>query len=130
SLVRKRGSLLFAHFGLSGPVILDISRVVSEHAHPDTSILVIDLLPNLSEAELSDFLRDESVSSGKKQLAVVLSAYLPRRLADVVLEQAGLMKDRKVAALSKEERNRLVAAIKQLTIPLTGTLGFKKAEVT
>jgi hypothetical protein len=130
NLVRKRGSLLFAHFGLSGPVILDISRAVSEHAHPHTLILVIDLLPSLSEAELTGFLRDQSANSGKKQLAVVLSTYLPRRLADVVLEQAALMKDRKAAALSKEERNRLVAAIKQLPIPLTGTLGFKKAEVT
>src|SRR5205807_796893 len=69
-------------------------------------------------------------ASGKKQLAVVLAAHVPRRLADIVLEQAGLAKDRKAAALSREERNRLVAAVKRLRIPLTGTLGFKKAEVT
>src|SRR5262249_40930084 len=92
--------------------------------------LAIDLLPNLPEAALSGFLRAESAASGRKQLAVVLSAHLPRRLADVVLEQAGLAKDRKAAALSKEERRRLVAVMKQLAIPLTGTLGFKKAEVT
>jgi predicted Rossmann fold flavoprotein len=129
-LVRRRGSLLFAHFGLSGPVILDISRVVSGHARQETLTLIIDLLPNLSEAALSDFLRVESAASGKKQLAVVVAAHVPRRLAEVVLQQAGLAKDRKAAALSKEERRRLVAAIKQLPIPLTGTLGFKKAEVT
>src|SRR5205085_4880906 len=55
---------------------------------------------------------------------------LPRRLADVVVEEAGLARHRKAAALGREDRDRLVAAIKQLAIPLTGTLGFKKAEVT
>ncbi len=84
----------------------------------------------LAETELDGFLRNQSIASGKKQLAVVLTAHLPRRLADVVLDQAGLSKDRKAAALGKEERARLVGAIKRLEIPLTGSLGFKKAEVT
>ena len=38
--------------------------------------------------------------------------------------------DRKAAALTKDDRLRLARAIKHLPIPLTGTLGFKKAEVT
>ena len=130
SLIGRRGSLLFAHFGLSGPVILDVSRVVSGHVQPQTLTLLIDLLPHLSEAELAEYLRGESSASGKKQLAVVLSTHVPRRLADVCLEQAGLAKDRKAAALSKDERHRLVRAVKGLAIPLTGNLGFKKAEVT
>lgn len=88
------------------------------------------MTPQLSEDALSAFLRAESISSGKKQLAVVLATHLPRRLAEVALTHAGLAVDRKAAALSKEERNRLVTAIKKMAIPLTGTLGFKKAEVT
>jgi predicted Rossmann fold flavoprotein len=129
-LVHRQGSLLFAHFGLSGPVILDVSRIVSGHAHPESLTLLIDLLPDMPAAELDNLLRVESAASGKKQLAVVLTAHLPRRLADVVLEQAGLAKDRKAAALSKEQRKRLVEATKHLPVPLTGNLGFKKAEVT
>ncbi len=129
-LIRRRGSLLFAHFGLSGPVILDVSRVVSGHAHPESLQLLLDLLPTMPEPALADFLRLETAASGKKQLAVVLTAHLPRRLADLVLQQAGLAVDRKAAALSKDERNRLVKAGKSLAVPLTGTLGFKKAEVT
>jgi predicted Rossmann fold flavoprotein len=60
----------------------------------------------------------------------VLSQQVPRRLAETALEQAGLPKDRKAAALSKDERARLVDALKRLRVPITGTLGFKKAEVT
>src|SRR5205823_6621655 len=49
SLVDRRGSLLFAHFGLTGPVVLDVSRVVSGHAQPRTLTLELDFLPAMSE---------------------------------------------------------------------------------
>jgi predicted Rossmann fold flavoprotein len=129
-LAQRRGSLLFAHFGLSGPVILDVSRVVSGHAHPETLVVEIDLLPEHAAADLANWLRDESLASGKKQLAVVLAQRLPRRLAEAALDQAALAKDRKAAALSKDDRGRLVESLKRLRVPITGTLGFKKAEVT
>jgi predicted Rossmann fold flavoprotein len=129
-LAQRRGSLLFAHFGLSGPVILDVSRVVSGHPQPASLVLEIDLLPALPTAALDEWLRTESLASGKKQLAVVLAQHVPRRLCETLLEQAGLARDRKAAALTREERQRLAGVVKQLPIPLAGTLGFKKAEVT
>jgi predicted Rossmann fold flavoprotein len=129
-LASRRGSLLFAHFGLSGPVILDLSRVVSGAANPRELRLAIDLLPERSDADLDDFLRRESLASGKKQLAVILADLLPRRLADIVLGLAGLAVDRKAAALARLDRQRLVAALKRLDVAISGTLGFEKAEVT
>src|SRR5262249_25698576 len=117
TLAHRRGSLLFAHFGLSGPVILDVSRAVSGHAPPQTLVVEIDLLPALADQALSDWLRDESLASGKKQLAAVLAQRLPRRLSEIVLEQAGLVADRKAAGLTKDERQRLAATIKRLPIP-------------
>src|SRR5262249_20585327 len=50
----RRGSLLFAHFGLSGPVALDASRVISNHASPSSLRLVIDFLPGMSEDQLDE----------------------------------------------------------------------------
>ncbi len=129
-LAGRRGSLLFAHFGLTGPVILDISRVVSGHAHPETLRLELDLLPSMPEATLDEYLRTEAVSSGKKQLAGVLAVHLPRRLCDTALALAGLPVERKAAALSKADRVKLVQHVKGLHVPMTGTLGFEKAEVT
>jgi len=126
----RRGSLLFAHFGLSGPVILDASRAVSGHPKPRTLQLELDFLPYLKEAEIDDFLRVESLNQGKKHLAVVLSEKLPRRLCDALLELCGLPIDRRAAGLSKADRGKLASAIKRLRMPVTGTLGFEKAEVT
>jgi predicted Rossmann fold flavoprotein len=129
-LAARRGSLLFAHFGLSGPVILDVSRAVSGHPRPETLQLELDLLPGMSEVNLDDYLRAETAASGKKQLAGVLAAHLPRRLCDTLLSAAGLTVERKAAALSKADRTRLVQCVKRLRLAVTGTLGFKKAEVT
>jgi hypothetical protein len=59
-----------------------------------------------------------------------LKRWLPRRLADVLVVQAQLTPDHRVAELSRQERLRLVQALKRLSIRTTGTLGFEKAEVT
>jgi predicted Rossmann fold flavoprotein len=125
-----RGSLLFAHFGLSGPVVLDASRVVSGHPRPTELILELDLLPAIALQALGEYLRNESTAAGKKQLAVVLSTHLPRRLCDHLLALVALPVDRRAAALPREDRTRLAILIKQLRIPVKGTLGFAKAEVT
>lgn len=130
SLSQRRGSMLFAHFGLSGPAPLDVSRAVSGHEAPKTLTLEVDFLPNEPEHVFDEFLRTESLASGKKQLAVVLSEKIPRRLADQLLVLCGMPADRKAAALAKVDRAKLVASAKRLRLPLRGTLGFEKAEVT
>jgi predicted Rossmann fold flavoprotein len=130
TLDSRRGSLLFAHFGLSGPVALDASRVISNHASPSSLRLVMDFLPGMTADQLDQYLKSHSGQSGKQLLAVVLAEHLPRRLADALLPVAGFAPDRKAAALSRIDRARLAATIKQLVIPITGTLDFEKAEVT
>jgi predicted Rossmann fold flavoprotein len=126
----RRGSLLFAHFGLSGPVILDVSRVISGHPRPASLALELDLLPSSAEPALDELLRQETAAAGKKQLAAVLAVHLPRRLAETLLRVAQLPPDRKAAALSRTDRLRLVGCLKRLQLLVTGTLGFAKAEVT
>jgi predicted Rossmann fold flavoprotein len=129
-LASRRGSLLFAHFGLSGPVVLDVSRAVSGHPHPETLSLELDLLPSMGEASLDERIRIETSAAGKKLLTAVIAPELPRRLCDTLLVVAGLPADRKSAALSRADRSRLVACLKRWQLPITGTLGFAKAEVT
>jgi predicted Rossmann fold flavoprotein len=130
TLAKRRGSLLFAHFGLSGPAALDVSRVVSGSPDPRTLEAELDFAPAVGEADVDERLRVEAAAAGKRLLAAVLSAWAPRRLAEALLPAAGLPADRKAAALSKPERGRLAAAVKRLRLPLTGTLGFGRAEVT
>lgn len=128
-LDRWRGALLFTHFGLSGPVILDASRAVSACPRGKRPQLQCDFLPDIKEEQLEETLAAASAGSGRRAVAL-LERWLPRRLADVLVEQAQLSPDRRAAELSRQERLRLVQAVKRLRIGTTGTLGFEKAEVT
>ena len=130
SLAGRRGSLLFAHFGLSGPVALDVSRAVSGHGTPNQLSLEVDLLPGTPEPAFADWVRTEPAAQGKKHLAGVLADKLPRRVCDQLLALVGLPLDRRAAALSKSEQQGTVAAVKRLRLPVRGTLGYEKAEVT
>lgn len=129
-LAKRRGSLLFAHFGLTGPAALDVSRVVSGHAQPHTLVASIDLMPDFTAAELADQLQTEIAAAGKRLLAAALAAWLPRRIVDVALRQSQIPAERRLAEVSKAERRAVLNLIKALPIPLSGTMGFRKAEVT
>lgn len=129
-LASARGSFLFTHFGLSGPVVLDVSRAVTACPDPRQLVLVCDFLPGIKTESLAENLRKEAAAEGKKQVVGILSRHIPRRLAEELLGLCGISLELRGAELSKGDRARLVAAVKQGIIPISGTRGFAKAEVT
>ncbi|MGA2796128.1 MAG: aminoacetone oxidase family FAD-binding enzyme, partial [Thermoguttaceae bacterium] len=129
-LASRRGSFLFTHFGVSGPAVLDVSRVISGYSPAQRLILECDFLPGVEQEELDAQIAAQCASAGGRQVAVILDGRLPRRLADTLLEQAKVPLERRGAELSKPERRGLVMAIKQWPIPVAGAMGFRKAEVT
>jgi len=130
ALAADRGSMLLAHFGLTGPVILNVSRMVSGHAKPAELCIVCDLVPDTSEAACGHWLDEFCHAEGKSQLLSLLARRFPRRLAEVLLARAELPADRRGAECRRDERQRLIHCLKSLVIPIAGTMGFKKAEVT
>jgi len=129
-LAERRGALLLTHFGLSGPAVMDVSRVITAHPEPRTLALVCDLLPDTTLDQVEDSLRQHCAGHGSRWLAHVLPPELPQRLADVALEQCGLRRDLRAAELDKRSRRRLAGAWNSLAVPVSGTRGFEKAEVT
>ncbi len=129
-LARRRGSLLFAHFGVTGPAVLDVSRAVSTHAQPRRLLLRCDLLPDRKLETLDAEFQEQCQGAGRRSALAVLARYVPQRLAETVATQAGLDPDRRAAEISRPERQRLAAWLKQFEIPVAGTLGFNRAEVT
>jgi predicted Rossmann fold flavoprotein len=111
-------------------VVLDVSRVVAGHPQPQRLVLECDWLPELSAAALDELLRSELATAGKRQVASLLPASLPRRLCEALLQHAELSPQHKAAELGTRGRARLVESVKRMPIPISGTCGFKKAEVT
>lgn len=128
-LAEARGSFLFTHFGLSGPAVLNVSRAIHCSQEPRLLVLQCDFLPSLRSDELDDHLRRQCTAEGKKGVAGVLTAWLPRRLAETLVARLGLA-TRRAAEVSKGDRRRITIAIKQTRIAISGTCGFKKAEIT
>lgn len=129
-LAERRGALLFTHFGLSGPVALDVSRAVSGHAEPRSLAVLCDMLPDVKPQTLDDALRTQAAAAGKRQLVSLLPEEVPKRLGETLLALAGVAPEQKAAELSARARRQVVETLKQLSIPVSGTCGFKKAEVT
>ncbi len=129
-LDERRGSLLFTHFGLSGPVVLDISRTVTGQEQPDSLDVVCDFVPDIRADELEIGIREQCQAAGKKQVGGVLQKFVPHRLAEELFQQAGVSTEVRAAELSNAARAQLVRWLKEARIPVSGTRGFAKAEVT
>ena len=126
----RQDALLFTHFGFSGPAALDISRVIT-HRFPGESLrLVCDFVPGQN---LETFAADVTSSirqSSSRQVTTLMQEFVPRRLAEAIVIAAELRLDMPTAELSKEQIRRLVRGLKANVIPVSGTMGFRKAEVT
>ncbi|MGD9636428.1 MAG: NAD(P)/FAD-dependent oxidoreductase, partial [Pirellulales bacterium] len=129
-LIERRASLLFTHFGLSGPAAMDVSRAVTGAKSPREVKLIVDFLPSVSADQLDARVRQAIASDGRRQAVNLLGDDLPKRLLASLLALAGIPAERRGAELSNAERTRLVERIKSCEIGVTGTRGFDKAEVT
>ena len=129
-MMQDRGSFLFTHFGLSGPVILNVSKALNSLSNFKDSSLKLDFLPSVKETDLEAKLQSFASTDGKKLLSVALGELLPRRLLEGLFNQIGFSPERKCAGINKDERKAIVVSIKSKSVNITGTLGYAKAEVT
>ena len=83
-LAQRRSSLLFAHFGATGPAALDVSRAISGHAQPRRLVLSCDLLPDRKAEALERELQEECREAGRRLALGILARYVPQRVAEAV----------------------------------------------
>jgi len=129
-LIERRGSMLFTHFGLSGPAVLDVSRAITAAVEPRELVLAVDFMPDTTATKLEQEFRHVAANEGKRHVASVIAKSLPRRLVDSLLIRAEIAPDRRAAELSAIERGQLIDQLKRCEICVTGSRGFEKAEVT
>lgn len=129
SRLARREAVLFAHFGLTGPAILDVSRAVARHEGEEPLALRVDWLPAVSRESLDRELQSLA-RTGRRVVSSLLPVAIPRRLAEALVAAAGIPESRMGPELSRAERQKLLDAIKALRLPVAGTLGFARAEVT
>jgi predicted Rossmann fold flavoprotein len=125
------GELMFAHYGLSGPVILTLSRNVVEELFRNKRVEIgIDLKPALDEKKLDARLLRDLDTHGKMQVENIFRHWLPAKLIPVFLEILSLDGEKLCNQLSASERRKILLLMKDFRFEVSGHPGYKEAIIT
>ena len=127
-LYTELGEMLFTHFGVSGPLVLEASCHLPEDLSGTT--LRIDLKPGLAPEQLDTRLLRDFAASGKKQLRTELNSLLPARLADLFPRLCGLPDTLCCSQITGEQRRRLGEMLKALPLTIRAPRPVEEAIVT
>ena len=128
---RLSGSLLWTHFGISGPVAL----IASRHWHRarvegrDADVL-LNLCPGEAFETLESWFREQERSRPKATLSTALSTRLPGAVAGAWIAHAGIARDVTLAHLPRDDRRRLVHDLLETRLDVRDSRGYNFAEVT
>ena len=125
------GDLIFTHFGVSGPLILDLSGNVAAALEDHKEVpLFIDMKPGLTDEQLEKRLLGEFKDKKKGSLKNTMKNLLPQKLVDVFMDLTGLDPQKSVNQITKIERRAVMILLKALPLTVTGTLPIEEAMVT
>jgi len=129
-LLKEDGEVIFTHFGISGPAILNISGFVGDLLKKGEVKIFIDFFPLLNQEELLKGLEDVLKENIRKTTKNILSIFVPERMAECLLNIASIDKNKTANNMSKSERVAMVKILKNFEITPEGVLDFDSAMVT
>ena len=130
------GEMLFAHFGVSGPVIISSSahlvryKNIKELLKNKKIALYIDLKPALTKEKLDERILRDFEEIKNKQVKNSLDKLLPQKMIPVILERLGIDQNKKVNEITKEERQKIVEILKNFNLEISGFRPIEEAIIT
>lgn len=129
--VDEFGEMLFTHFGLSGPIILTLSRnIVSALKMHQKVEVSVDLKPALDEGQLNKRLLRDLNEQGRKKMGNLLRLWLPAAMVPVFIELTGIDPETEGHQLPAALRRKTLLLMKDLRFKVTGCRSFKEAIIT
>ena len=129
-ITSKFGEALFTHQGMTGPIVIDMSRYIGDALEKGEVQLSIDFKPALSREKLDRRVREDFQIYRNKVFKNSLKKLLPSSLIPVFLALCGIDLEKKVAEISKEERIKVVNLLKDFRITPIKLDDWDKAIVT
>ncbi len=125
-----KGKLLFTHFGVSGPTVLNMSSEVGDLlTHSDVTLL-LDLFPKLDPKAMREKVQALLAEESNKKIKNALSALVPSALVDALLQLAGIDGDTPNHSVRADERTKLITLLKAVPLSVKGLLGADKAVIS
>ncbi len=126
----RRGALLFTHFGLSGPTILNAAGAVADLLHEGDVTATVDLYPALDLGILDKRIASVFDGAKNKMLKNVFKELVPPGMTDTLLSLVpAINPETKVHSITREQRRALAELLKSLSLTITGLMGFERAVV-
>ena len=125
------GEMMFTHFGVTGPIILSLSREAAGALYEEHFVeLELDLKPALTPEKLDARILRDFEKYQRKEVKNALVDLLPQRLIPIVIDAAYLDPEKPIHQVTAEERGRLRDALKHLVLTVTRTRPIAEAIVT
>ncbi|MEJ2545290.1 MAG: NAD(P)/FAD-dependent oxidoreductase, partial [Calditrichaceae bacterium] len=130
-ITEEFGEMLFTHFGLSGPIILTLSRtIVMELQQKNTVDIIIDLKPAIDEAKLDKRLLRDLNEHGKKKIGNIFKFWLPLSMIPVYIDLLNINPEKECHQISADERKQIRYLLKNLRFKISHYRSFKEAIIT
>jgi len=126
----RRGKMLFTHIGLSGPLVLNMSRGISEFLEYGTVSVAFDFLPEKNVGEIDREIQILFEAQKNKQVKNSLDGFLAPAMIPVFLKLTGINGEKPVHSVTRDERMALAHLAKDFRMMVTGLLGADQAIVT
>ena len=127
---QSQGDILFTHFGISGPTVLNMSKDIGELLKYGAVTIEIDLFPKTDIAGLRKKLQELLAKESNKKLKNTLGQLIPNKLALSLLENLKIDGETSNNFVSAENRKKLVSILKALPLSVSHLLGAEKAIVS
>ncbi len=122
------GEMLFTHFGVSGPLIIELSSHMPEDF--SSVAVTLDMKPGMTPEQVNARLTREFTENARKQLGSVLTSLMPARMGPVFAQLCGLTTDAPINQITREQRMAIAQNLKALPLSITGTRPIEEAIVT
>ena len=128
---QRKGSLLWTHFGISGPVVMDASRfwtlAQEAGASPD---LYGNFLPGTTQEQARQWFMDQAAGTPRRSLTKTLAQLVTERFAEALCLHIECDPQKAIAQLPRKDRDRLIEALLKFRLPVERGRGWNYAEVT
>jgi predicted Rossmann fold flavoprotein len=127
----RTGSLLWTHFGISGPVVMDASRfwcLAQEQGEP--ADVYGNFLSSQTQEQVRQWLMEQMQDNPRRSLVKTLAQRLPQRFAEAVIHHVGCEVHTTIAQLPRKDRDHILTALTKFRFPIVQDRGWNFAEVT
>jgi predicted Rossmann fold flavoprotein len=129
--VRLTGSMLWTHFGVSGPVMLNASRHWLRSRLEGRGVTVaVSVVPGETFASLEQWLTAEQRNRARALVRTVVATRVPAAVADLWMERASIDASTTLSHLTRDDRRRLIHALLETPLEVRDSRGYNYAEVT